>query len=136
MELHFYSVENAEEEFCTNVAPIRDLQMPNGDQARVSAEPHAIWTVSSFRDPMNAWASTHPRWLDRIAYVQASSHFNAHTKQSPEISEHVLKTCNDGQALLQAYHAPSEGPISLERSSLEVPHGRAKERYRRPGVCK
>ena len=79
---------------------------------------------------MNAWASTHPRWLDRIAYVQASNHFNAHTKQSPETSEHVLKTCNDGQALLQAYHAPSEGPISLERSSLELPHDRAKERYR------
>lgn len=46
------------------------------------------------------------------------------------MSEHILKTRNDGRALLQASYASSEWSALVENSTIELPHERAGEKYR------
>ena len=75
------------------------------------------------RDPLEAWIGTYPHWLDRIAHVKASKYYqNSHLARSIMTAGLACQSCNDGQALLQAYHASSEWPAlvkSLSRDMLD-----------------
>ena len=59
-------------------------------------------SMTYLRDPLQPWAQTHSHWLDRIANVKASSHLQSAQAAWLDLTR---RPCNDGQALLQAFHA-------------------------------
>lgn len=52
----------------------------------------SIPVMQYYRDPPDAWVSSHPHWLDRIVYVKASNHLQREHEAGPRMLEHILKT--------------------------------------------
>ena len=82
------------------------------------------------RDPLEPWIGTHPHWLHRIAHVKASSYYQKrHVARSAITAGLVHKSRNDGQAMLQAYHASSEWPALVKKLSCDLPDDLPKFKY-------
>ena len=75
-------------------------------------------SMVNLRDPLEPWVGMHPHWLDWSAHVKASSYYQkTHMARSVMSAGLVLKSRNDGEAMLQAHHASSEWP-ALAKSNF------------------
>ena len=128
------SIRDSHDTYMVSATIIKELSTAS-DETLCQAQEHLYdlelslsQSMVYLRDPLAPWIATHPHWLDRIAHVKASKHYS-HVARSTMTAGFLHESRNDGQALLQAYHASSQWLPLVKSLSCDLPRDLPKFTY-------